>query len=153
MPIITAQTSTLQNQSGSHQFILDDDEVATLADAQAAWDDILAAWPGVSDAGLDNAQVNFVLAGSTPAVAGGNLDEGARVRLVMTTGRGNENYRIPAPAKTAGVFDYITGGAVAIANASVVAFFELFEATGVVRIGENAQRAVSSLKSGYLERK
>lgn len=151
MATIKVQLSDSQNGFGSKEFHLDA-TVTTVADAQTAYTALLAAWPGVSDAGMDNATVSFPLTGSTPALTGSNLDEGARIRLGMATGVGDENYRIPAPAKTAGVLDYIVGGAVQVANAAVVAFFDLFEATGDFRIGINSLRAVDTVKSGYLEK-
>ncbi len=70
----------------------------------------------------------------------------------MTTGVGDENYRIPAPAATAGIPNYITGGVVNIANAAVLAFVALLQAGGSIRIGVNSLRTVDTLKSGYLEK-
>jgi hypothetical protein len=128
--------------------------VTTVAAAQGALDDFLTAWPAVSDAGVSDANVTFPLT-MTPidAVTGSNLDEAARVRLLMATGVGNESYRIPCPAKTGGVFDYITGGAVDAADAGIVAFFALFATGDVLRIGVNSLRAVTSVVSGYLEKR
>lgn len=152
MATINVQLVDIHGRTTSKEFHLAA-AVNTVALAQAEMDDLLAAWPGVSDTGMDNFTVSFPLTG-TPitAQAGSNVDEAARVRLGMATGVGDENYRIPAPAKTAGVFDYITAGAVNVANAALVAFFDLFE-TGSFRIGVNALRAVDSIKSGYLEKK
>lgn len=152
MSTINVQLVDIHGRFTSKEFTVDD-TVTTLAGVQAEFDDILATWEGVSDLGLDNATVSFPLTGAAIAAkAGSNIDEAAKVRLGMATGVGDENYRIPGPAKTAGVFDYISNGVVNVAHAAVVAWFDLFS-TGNLRIGVNSQRAVDTIKSGYLEKK
>jgi hypothetical protein len=154
MPTITVQLTDTQDGSSSKEFHLAA-SVTTVAGAQAALDDLVAAWPGVSNAGMSNATVSFPLS-MTPiaAVAGPTLDNAARVRLQMETGVGNENYRIPAPAMTTPPdYDYIVGGAVDNEDTALVAFFDLFATGDVFRIGVNSLRAVASIISGYIEKK
>jgi hypothetical protein len=153
MPTIVASLTDVQGRVSRKEFHLDA-SITTVAAAQTAMDALVAAWPGVSDAGMSEAHVTFPLTLTPIApVVDSNIDEGARISLAMTSGVGRENYRIPAPAKTAGVFDYITGGVVDTTNAALVAYFDLFEAGGNFRIGVNALRAVANLVSGYLERR
>lgn len=154
MPTITVQLNDTQNGLSTKEFHLAS-SVTTVAGAQAALDDLVAAWPGVSNAGMSNPTVSFPLS-MTPidAVAGPTLDNAARVRVQMATGVGNENYRIPAPAMTTPPdYDYIVGGSVDPEDAGLVAFFDLFATGDVFRIGVNSLRAVASILSGYIERK
>lgn len=152
MAVITVQLSDGQGGTGSKEFPLAA-SVTTVAGAQSALDDLVAAWPAASGAGVSNPTVSFALT-MTPIAAepDSNLDEAARIRLAMSTGVGNENYRIPAPAKTGGIFDYITGGAVDVGDAALTAFFALFATGDVFRIGVNSLRAVANMISGYKER-
>lgn len=154
MPTITVQLTDTQDGSSTKEFHLAN-SVTTVAAAQAALDDLVAAWPGVSNAGMSNPTVSFPLT-MTPivALAGPTLDNAARVRLQMASGVGNENYRIPAPAMTTPPdYDYIVGGSVDPANTELQAFFDLFATGDVFRIGVNSLRAVASIISGYIERK
>lgn len=154
MPTITLSLTDSQGGTSSKQLHLDPGQVNTLALAQSSLTAIMATWEGISDAGVVEASVSFPLT-LTPiaAKAGSNLDEAARISLAMSTGVGKENYRIPAPAKTGGVFDYIVGGVVDVSNAALVAYFDFFETVEVFRIGVNSLRAVEAMVSGYLERK
>jgi hypothetical protein len=152
MPTINATVTDSQGRKSSKSFHLAA-SVTTVAGAQSAWDDILAAWPGVSDGGLDSPMVSFPLTGAAIApVAGSNIDEKSKFTLAMATGVGDENYPVPCPPRTAGEFDFIDGGQVDIADAGVVAWFALFATGDVLRIGVNSLRAVSSVRSGYLEK-
>lgn len=154
MPTVTAALTDTQGGVSTKEFHLAN-SVTTVAAAQTAWTALVAEWPGVSNAGLASPVVSFPLT-MTPiaAVAGPVLDNGARIRLGMATGVGNENYRIPAPAMgTPPDYDYIVGGTVDPANAALVAYFDLFLTGGVFRIGVNSLRAVATINSGYLERK
>lgn len=153
MPTITVQLSDSQGRTSSKEFHLAT-SVNTVAGVQAALDDLVALWEAASDAGMDNPTVSFPLT-MTPiaAKAGSNVDEAARIRLGMDTGVGDENFRLPAPAKTTGVFNYITGGIVDVTDAALTALFALYDSTDVFRIGINSLRSVATLKSGYLEKK
>lgn len=153
MPTITVQLTDGQGGTGSKEFHLAN-SVTTVAGAQSALDDLVALWPDVSGAGMGSPTVSFPLT-MTPIAAqeDSNLDEAARLRLAMDTGVGNENYRLPAPHKTDGIFTYITGGSVDITNVDLLAFVALFDNTDVFRIGINALRSVANLISGYKERK
>lgn len=152
MAVITVQLSDGQGGTGSKEFPLAA-SVTTVAGAQSALDDLVAVWSAASGAGMSNPTVSFALT-MTPISPepDSNLDEAARIRLAMATGVGNENYRIPAPAKTGGIFDYITGGAVDVADTALTNFFALFATGDVFRIGVNSLRAVANLISGYKER-
>lgn len=151
MSTINVQLSDGQGGTGSKEFPLAS-SVTTVAGAQAALDDLVAIWPALSGAGLSNPTVSFPLT-MTPIAAqpDSNLDEGARVRLAMASGVGNENHRIPAPSKTGGVFNYIVGGAVDVSDTAITDYFDLFATGDVFRIGVNALRAVASVLSGYKE--
>ena len=154
MATITVQLTDTQDGTSTKEFHLAN-SVTTVAAAQAALDDLVAAWPGVSNAGMSNPSVSFPLT-MTPivATAGPTLDNAARIRLQMATGVGNENYRIPAPAMTTPPdYDYIVGGSVDPDDTALNAFFDLFATGDVFRIGVNALRAVSDILSGYIERK
>lgn len=122
---------------------------ATVAAGQTDMTALITDFLAVSDlgtskysTGVDTVAVNAV---GSPAA---NKDEAVNIRLQMTDGS-IENFRIPAPAKDAnGVFEYVTGGVVDIANANIVAFFANFQATGQFRING---KVVQSILSGTLE--
>lgn len=122
---------------------------ATVAAGQTDMADLITDLLAVSDLGtskystaVDTVAVNAV------GNAAANKDEAVNVRLQMTDGS-IENFRIPAPAKNAsGVFEYVSGGAVDIANANIVAFFANFLAGGQFRING---KVVQSILSGTLE--
>lgn len=154
MPTIVLSLNDSQGGTSTKELHMDPTQVTTLALAQSSLDAIIATWEGVSDAGVSQAVVSFPLT-LTPILAkpSSNLDEAARLSLSMATGIGKENYRLPAPAKTGGVFDFIVGGVVDADNAALNAYFDFFLTAEVFRIGVNSLRAVSDIVSGYLERK
>lgn len=77
-----------------------------------------------------------------------NKDEAFHLRYAMADGT-VFNQRIPSPKKTAGVFDFISGGVVDIANAAIVAFAANFLAGGAFRLKPGV--AATGLIDGYLE--
>lgn len=109
---------------------------------------LLADFAAVSDLGTSKYSTAVDTVAVTAAGAAANKDEAVNIRLQMTDGS-IENFRIPAPAKDAGgLFEYVSGGAVDVANADIVAFFANFLAGGVFRING---KIVQSILSGTLE--
>jgi len=89
-----------------------------------------------------NAAVNAV------ADAGVNKDEAMWLIFAMADGS-QVAHRVPAPAKTAGIFDFIVGGIVDITDANVVAYADNF-ITGNMRLKPGV--AATALVRGYLEK-
>jgi len=77
-----------------------------------------------------------------------NKDEAFHLRYALADGS-IFNQRIPSPKKTAGVFDFISGGVVDIANAAVVAWAANFMSGGQFRLKPGV--AATSVIDGYLE--
>lgn len=126
--------------------------VTTIALAQTAF----AAWKplfeAISGMGVRGANLTAPLT-LTPSAAktGANKDEG--VWFTMTDTNGHQfSVRVPAPAETAGVWDYIVNGQVDTANADVIDFVEQYESGGSIRFGAYSSRISAGLDSGYLEK-
>jgi len=138
-----------QGRKTSKEFDNTGTVAATIATAVSAF---LADWIVISGLGTKEFTVAFETA-AVNAVEGptANKDEAARLQLLMTDGS-QYNMRVPAPKKTAGVFDYITGGVVDIANADLLAMLAHFEAAGTMRLNNKVLAALpGSFISGYLE--
>lgn len=122
---------------------------ATIATAVDAF---LDDWVVISGLGL----IDFGLRFETQKVVApegstANKDEAARLQLLMTDGS-IYNLRVPAPKKTAGVFDYITGGVVDTSDAGLLAMLAHFEAAGTMRLnGKTLAPLPGSFLGGYLE--
>jgi hypothetical protein len=124
------------------------DTTATIADGQTAMNALITDFIAVSDIGTSKYTTGTELAAVHAVGAAANKDEAVVMRLQMTDGT-IENFRIPAPAKDGnGVFEYVSGGVVDIANANIVAFFDNFLAGGVFRVNG---KTLSSIISGVLE--
>jgi len=77
------------------------DSIVTVAAAQAASDLFVADWVGLSGLGLVGASLSLPLTLTpTAAQSQSNIDEGARIKLLMEDG-GKFNYRVPGPLKDA----------------------------------------------------
>lgn len=144
-----------QGRATSHSVQLAD-AIVTVAAAQTASDAFLADFILLSGLGVVGVSVSLPLT-FTPATAQeqSNMDEGARVKLLMEDG-GKFNYRIPGPIKDVdGNFVYITGGAVDVGAAGITGWFANFLSGGSARITKYGQRvlAVGGILSGYLEKK
>jgi len=130
--------------------------IVTVAAAQAASDLFVADWPTLSGLGLVSASLSLPLTLTpTAAQTQSNIDEGARVKLLMVDG-GKFNYRVPGPLKDgSGDFVYITGGVVDVADTGIVDWFANFITGASARITKYGQRIIATdgILSGYLEKR
>lgn len=128
--------------------------INTIAAAQTTLDALVADWPTLSGLGLQNAHVSIPLTLTpTTAQASSNRDEAAKMTLLMEDG-GKVSYRVPGPLKDgSGLFVYITGGEVDVANAGITGWFANFLSAGAARITKYGQRilAAGGIVSGVLE--
>lgn len=149
MPKVTISMIDGQGRKTSKEFDNTGTVAATIATAVSAF---LTDWVVISGLGTTEFTVAFETA-AVNAVEGStaNKDEAARLQLVMTDGS-NYNMRVPAPKKTAGVFNYITGGVVNVADADLLAMLAHFEAAGTMRLnGKTLAPLPGSFTAGYLE--
>lgn len=115
-----------------------------VTDAGALIPDFLA----VSDLGTVKFSISVETAEANVPGPAANKDEGAVLRLQLADGS-IASHRIPAPAKDgSGLFNYIVGGVVDIANADIVAYVANFLAAGAFVI---QGQVVTDILSGYLE--
>lgn len=109
---------------------------------------LLADFVAVSDVGTVKYSISVETASAVASGPAANKDEGAVLRLQLADGS-LASHRIPAPAKDGtGLFNYIVGGVVDIANADIVAYVANFEAAGTFLI---QGQEVTAIQSGYLE--
>lgn len=125
------------------------------ADAQTALDSYLADFGVASDLGVVSASLTIPLT-VTPTTAENtsNFDEGVNMSILTTDGK-KWSDRIPGPAKTAGVFDYVTGRKVDTADAAITGLYANYLAAGAFRFGDVAQQtmaAAGGIVSGTLEK-
>lgn len=115
-----------------------------VTDVGALLPDFLA----VSDLGTVKYSISVETAAANAEGPASNKDEGAVLRLQLADGS-IASHRIPAPAKDgSGLFNYVVGGIVDIANADIVAYVANFEAAGAFTI---QGQVVTAIQSGYLE--
>lgn len=126
--------------------------VTTIAAAQTAFNTWQPLFEAISGMGVRSAEISAKLT-LTPsaAKAGSNRDEGAWLTMTDTEGD-NFSVRIPAPSRTAGVYDYIVGGEVDLTNTDIQDYAAQFEAAGSIRFGAKSYRVSAGLESGYLEK-
>lgn len=124
-------------------------------DAQTALDSYLTDFAGVSDLGVVSAVLSIPLT-VTPSAAenSSNFDEGVNMRILTTDGK-KWSDRIPGPSKTAGVFDYVSGGEVDTGDAGIIALYANYLVAGAFRFGDVAQQVMAAsggINSGTLEK-
>lgn len=152
----TVDLELVDNQGGKTRMsVVLQSDVTTIAGIQSALDDYIADLANVSDAGIlaASATIPLSLTATAPGDAA-NKDENAWVSIVLTDGR-NPSIRLPMPKRTAGVFDFISGGAVDKTNSDLVGWFENYLAAGEFAYGKytSTPAAIGGLNGGYLERK
>jgi hypothetical protein len=138
-----------QGRKTSKEFDNTGTVAATIATDVTAF---IADWIAISGLGTVAFNISFetqaVNASEGPTA---NKDEAARLQLLMTDGS-QYNLRIPAPKKTTGVFNYITGGVVDTSNADLLAMLAHFEAAGTMRLNDKTLSPLpGSFLGGYLE--
>lgn len=151
---ITITLKDGQNRLTSKTVTLDA-AITDIGDAQTALDSYLADFAGASDLGIVSASLTTQLT-VTPTTAENtsNFDEGVNMTILTTDGK-KWNDRIPGPSKTAGVFDYVTGGVVDTSDAGIVALYANYLAAGAFRLGDVAQQIMAAsggIVSGTLEK-
>lgn len=142
-------TISLTDSQGRNPTTDRNTQSATLATAQTNLTSHIALLRAISDVGTTKHTIPSETAAVNAAVAGSNVDEG--VHLVFQMADGSViNHRVPAPSRTAGVFNYISGGVVDIADADIVAYAADFMAGGTMYLKPGV--LATSLLRGYLER-
>lgn len=129
-----------------------DDAVTTIAAAQTALDAWVTDFEAASGCAVIKAQLsaNLTVPGNV-ADSGSNIDEGFAVTALMVDGD-NFTFEFPAPAKTGGVFDFISNGAVNVADTQVSDLLANYATAGSFRVGKHSLREVDTVLSGYLTR-
>ena len=129
--------------------------ITTVSAAQTALDSLLTDFAGISDLGIQGAYLSVPLTVTTTTAENtSNYDEGAKMKILTTDGK-NWSFRIPAPSKTSGVFDYIVSEKVDVSDAAIVAFFANYLAAGAFRFGDTSQQIMvpaGGIVSGVLEK-
>lgn len=128
-----------------------DPAITTIADALTSFQAWQTDYEAASGLGVVKAQLSTNLA-ITPSAAdaGSNIDEGFVITALMDDGD-NYSFRFPAPAKTAGVFDFVSNGQVNVADTQVSDLMANYQSGGDFRVGKHSQRIVDTVLSGYLE--
>jgi hypothetical protein len=142
-----------QGRTRSITLNMDATQVTTLALAQSSLDVWLAAFEAASGCSVIKALLSVPLTvPGNAADAGSNIDEGFAITCLMEDGD-NHTFEFPAPAKTAGVFDFITNGQVNVSDSQIVDLLAFYNASEVFRVGKyGGGRVVDTVLSGYLTR-
>lgn len=152
--VINVNLQDGQGRETSLGLVLQSD-VVTLAGAQSAFD----AWDGLYTAagggGILSASVTFPLTvvPTTPD-DDSKIGDTAWVKLLLADGR-KPSYGFPMPKKTAGVPNWIVGGAVVKTDADLIAYFDQFLPAGALAYGKYTATVLASaggIIGGYLDK-